>query len=75
MLCAGVFAALDGGSTSSAALRGLFDRLDRDGGGGLGIDELQELSQSLRLSLTLKELQQALVEMDKDKDGEVNFCE
>ena len=69
-----MFAALEG-ATSSAALRGLFDRLDKDGDGALGIEELLQLAQSLRLSLNRKELEQAKSEMDTDGDGEIDFVE
>jgi Ca2+-binding EF-hand superfamily protein len=69
-----VFVALEGGK-STVALRGMFDRLDDDGSGSLGKEEIIELVQSLRLNLSKADIDKALQEMDKDGDNEIDFEE
>eukprot|EP01051_Picozoa_sp_SAG22_P003916 SAG22_NODE_200_length_15420_cov_4.424581_4_plen_2131_part_00 len=69
-----VMSALEG-SKSTEALRRLFDRLDHDGGGSLGYEELVLLCDILQLNLSPTQLKQALKEMDTDKDGEICFEE
>ena len=68
-----MFAALDGGTQSSTALRGLFDRLDRGGDGAVGIEEIMEVKSALRLTMSRDGIQDALKEMDTDGDGGIDF--
>ena len=68
-----MFAALDGGTQSSTALRGLFDRLDRGGDGAVGIEEIMEVKNALRLTMSRDEIQDAMKEIDTDGDGGIDF--
>jgi calmodulin len=56
-------------------LRRIFDDLDDDNSGALSAAELLTLTRDLGLSLTQRELDEAMREMDADGSGEVDFIE
>jgi hypothetical protein len=56
-------------------LRGLFDELDRDGGGMLSDTEMMQLGDVTHVTLTVAECRQAIAEIDVDGDGSLCFEE
>eukprot|EP01052_Picozoa_sp_SAG31_P007365 SAG31_NODE_351_length_17237_cov_7.010445_9_plen_114_part_00 len=58
-----------------AIIRELFELMDEDGGGSLDHGEIKKLAKSMGAKLTDEELNTALVEMDADGSGEVDFGE
>jgi Ca2+-binding EF-hand superfamily protein len=64
-----------GGRDMSAYLRQVFDSIDIDGSGSLDRDEVAQLSRNLGNELSPEELEAAMLEMDGDGGGEVDFEE
>eukprot|EP01047_Picozoa_sp_COSAG01_P056588 COSAG01_NODE_6435_length_3669_cov_1.367507_3_plen_574_part_01 len=64
-----------GGRDMSAYLRQVFDSIDIDGSGSLDRDEVAQLSRNLGHELSPEELEAAMLEMDGDGGGEVEFEE
>ena len=56
-------------------MKKLFDKYDKDGSGAIDKDELSKLCEELGRSLTDDELTEALVDLDLNKDGVVDFSE
>ena len=56
-------------------LQDLFDHIDEDGNGTLDLEELGQMTADLGLSLTTMELSQAMADMDRDNNGDVDFDE
>jgi calmodulin len=53
----------------------LFDHIDEDGNGTLDLGELGQMTNDLGLSLTTMELSEAMSDMDRDNNGDVEFDE
>ena len=62
-------------SKATAKLRVLFEELDDDGSGQLEAEEMSQLAFRLGVVLTEADLAEAMVEMDTDMSGEIDFDE
>lgn len=56
-------------------VRALFDRIDEDGGGTIDAHEVEDLAKLIDVEISQEELGQAIIEMDEDRTGSVNFEE
>lgn len=56
-------------------LKQLFNKFDKDGGGSLDREEICALARGIGHKLTPKELDAAMLEMDQDGEGDVDFVE
>ena len=62
-------------STTDAQLLQLFEEIDADESGLLDREEVAELAESLGAPLSTAELDDAMLQMDEDGSGEVDFDE
>ena len=60
---------------SREQMQELFDEIDTDGGGTLDVREIKALADKLGVAMTKRELDKAMLEMDEDCSGEVDFEE
>jgi hypothetical protein len=60
---------------SNDVVKKTFDKYDKDGSGAIDKEELQNLSKELGRPLTSEELDEALKDLDLNKDGVVDFNE
>ena len=60
---------------SSDVVKKTFDKFDVDGSGAIDKDELAKLSEELGHPLNDEELEEALKDLDLNKDGVVDFSE
>ena len=56
-------------------LRQTFNQLDEDGGGSIGIDELEEPLIGLGLADTKEEIDEMILAVDDDASGQIEFEE
>ena len=56
-------------------LRQTFNQLDEDGGGSIGIDELEEPLIGLGLAETKEEIDEMIIAVDDDGSGQIEFEE
>ena len=58
-----------------AWLQGIFNLFDRDGNGTIDVDELEVLMKKLGYQPKREKLEQIIMEVDHNKDGELQFGE
>merc|ERR1712129_332620 len=63
------------GTMSDIEMRAVFDEFDEDKGGSIDAKELQRAMDSLGQTLTMQEVNDLILEIDANGDGEVDFDE
>ena len=61
--------------TERSVIKGIFNKVDADGGGTLDADEVRQMAKVLGIKLTDDEQAQMMTELDENGDSEVDFGE